>query len=273
MGDVNGDWLPSGGDGPGARDMSGPTGSGRAGVLLDAISVAFPDTSIDPSVVFAQLPIVATEFDSVGAISLRATFADTVLCYEDVYSRVQGVTFISNLVGDEVRIEWYDPTGGLNPICIGTDTLLAVEFELVGELGEASPLHFTSACVIGNETGDPITDVTFIDGSCLLGSNVGVAGAPAVVPRFALHAVRPAPCRWQATFTYDLARGGKVSLHVYDVSGRLVRTLVDRFQPPGQHSIAWAMADDSGGRVPSGVYFVRMRAGAYSESRKFLVLR
>ncbi len=51
-----------------------------------------------------------------------------------------------------------------------------------------------------------------------------------------------------------------VSLSVYDVGGRLVRTLVDEPQGPGYYSVVWDGRDESGRTVPPGVYFYRLAA-------------
>ncbi len=67
--------------------------------------------------------------------------------------------------------------------------------------------------------------------------------------------------------------GGHVSLRVYDVSGRLVRTLVDGELPPGRHSSRWDGRDDAGTPVASGVYFYMLDAPGFSARGKGIVLR
>jgi flagellar hook assembly protein FlgD len=50
-----------------------------------------------------------------------------------------------------------------------------------------------------------------------------------------------------------------VALKVFDVTGRVVRTLVDRALEPGAHAIAWDGMSDAGIRTSSGVYFYELR--------------
>jgi flagellar hook assembly protein FlgD len=64
-----------------------------------------------------------------------------------------------------------------------------------------------------------------------------------------------------------------VTLRVYDVSGRLVRTLVDGRQPEGVATATWDGRNDGGGRVASGVYFYRLEAGDTRATRRMVLLK
>ncbi|MBD3220175.1 hypothetical protein GF314_02955, partial [bacterium] len=59
----------------------------------------------------------------------------------------------------------------------------------------------------------------------------------------------------------------------YDVAGRRVRTLVDEVRPAGRHEVLWNGADDSGRALSSGVYFARMRADGFQQTRKMTLVR
>lgn len=62
-------------------------------------------------------------------------------------------------------------------------------------------------------------------------------------------------------------------LEIYDASGRLVRSLLDRSLPAGPQAIPWDCITSAGERVPSGVYFYRLTAGSFVESKRLAVLR
>jgi flagellar hook assembly protein FlgD len=64
-----------------------------------------------------------------------------------------------------------------------------------------------------------------------------------------------------------------VSLRVYNVSGRLIRTLVSGSAPAGPSTVTWDGRDSAGGRVSSGVYFYRLDNGQRSLTRKGVLLR
>jgi hypothetical protein len=67
--------------------------------------------------------------------------------------------------------------------------------------------------------------------------------------------------------------GGEVSLRIYDVRGRLVRTLVSGHGVPGEQSVTWDGRDDRGYSVASGVYFYRLSAGGVSMTRKMVLTK
>ena len=66
---------------------------------------------------------------------------------------------------------------------------------------------------------------------------------------------------------------GYVELKIYDISGQLVKTLVNEFKPAGSYSITWDGRNEAGQRVVSGVYFYRMMAGDFIKMRKMLLTK
>ncbi len=65
----------------------------------------------------------------------------------------------------------------------------------------------------------------------------------------------PNPLNPSTTIHFELSAPGSVRLHIYDVAGRLVKTLADEFMGSGAHHVAWDGTSRSGSRVASGVYF------------------
>ncbi|HKW13104.1 MAG TPA: FlgD immunoglobulin-like domain containing protein [Candidatus Krumholzibacteria bacterium] len=83
----------------------------------------------------------------------------------------------------------------------------------------------------------------------------------------------PNPFNPVTTISYTLPAGNHVSLSIYDASGRLVRTLVDEVKPSGSHQVTWNGMDNTHAPVSSGVYFYRLQAGAFSETKKMVLLK
>jgi hypothetical protein len=91
---------------------------------------------------------------------------------------------------------------------------------------------------------------------------------------FALGQNIPNPFNPTTTIHYDVpSGGGVVTLQVFDVSGRLVRTLVDGHQAPGSKSVVWNGTNERGQGVASGIYFCRMTAPGFSSTRKMLLVQ
>jgi outer membrane protein assembly factor BamB len=72
---------------------------------------------------------------------------------------------------------------------------------------------------------------------------------------------------------YGLAKPGEVSLKLYDITGRLVRTLVAGEKKAGIYSISWTGKDSHGNKVASGIYFYRLVSGDFSKTRKMILIR
>ncbi len=72
---------------------------------------------------------------------------------------------------------------------------------------------------------------------------------------------------------FDLPRAGAVSLIVYDLLGREVRTLVTGMQQPGYESFVWDGRNTAARQVPSGIYIARLMTPEYSKSIKMLLLK
>ncbi|MCA9758622.1 MAG: T9SS type A sorting domain-containing protein, partial [Candidatus Eisenbacteria bacterium] len=65
----------------------------------------------------------------------------------------------------------------------------------------------------------------------------------------------------------------KVSVSIFDVAGRMVRTLATDTFEAGRHQVAWDQKDDRGNDALSGVYYVRMQSNEFTASRSVVVSR
>jgi hypothetical protein len=83
----------------------------------------------------------------------------------------------------------------------------------------------------------------------------------------------PNPFNPETTINFTVPEKGQVALKIYDANGRLVRSLVDGVSEPGSHNVSWDGRDNNGASVSSGVYFYRLTAGKFNESRKMVLLK
>jgi len=96
----------------------------------------------------------------------------------------------------------------------------------------------------------------------------------AIPQSYRLYPNTPNPFNPTTSIRYDVpASGGVVTLHIYDVSGRLVRTLLDGPQTAGQKTVSWNGRDNRGRGVASGVYFYRLRAPGYQRTLKMVLVQ
>jgi hypothetical protein len=83
----------------------------------------------------------------------------------------------------------------------------------------------------------------------------------------------PNPFNPVTRISFALKEKGPVSLRVYDVSGRLVKVLVEEVRGAGFYETSWDGTNDSGRQAASGIYFCRMTATGYERTQKMVMLR
>ena len=92
--------------------------------------------------------------------------------------------------------------------------------------------------------------------------------SPSIPALATLHNNYPNPFSSSTTISYELAREGHVNITLFDLQGRAVRTLVDTYQSPGNHSYAL-----DAGNLPSGTYVYQIDVGDWQASKKLLLVR
>ena len=108
------------------------------------------------------------------------------------------------------------------------------------------------------------------------------ATAASLLPRaFALSQNMPNPFNPTTTIAYAIpgnvdgaaVEATYVRLHVYDIRGRRVATLVNGVQKPGRYTAVWDGRDATGHSAPSGVYFYRIETDRFTQSRKMMLVK
>jgi len=87
-----------------------------------------------------------------------------------------------------------------------------------------------------------------------------------------LYNARPNPFKTQTAIRYSIPLPTRVSLLIYDISGRLVRTLINEEQTSGIYNVNWDMKNDRSQTVAAGVYFYKFQTPYYSATRKLLLV-
>ena len=90
---------------------------------------------------------------------------------------------------------------------------------------------------------------------------------------FTLYQNHPNPFNPLTTIRYDLPEDGFVNVTIYDMMGRVVRSLVNMEQNAGFKSIQWNATDDTGSPVSAGLYLYTIQAGEFRQTKKMVLLK
>jgi hypothetical protein len=101
----------------------------------------------------------------------------------------------------------------------------------------------------------------------------GVDDQPGLRAALMLEQNTPNPFNPQTTIKFDLPEGGPVRLSVFDVAGRLIRTLVDASMPQGSYETTWDGRDSAGREVASGSYLARLEFDSRIETVRMGLIR
>ncbi len=102
-------------------------------------------------------------------------------------------------------------------------------------------------------------------------TTVSLTNVPAIRTR--LIGAAPNPFNPETTIHFAVGRTGPVRIAVYDMTGRLLRTLVDRVAETGELKARWDGKDETGRRLPSGPYIIRLETVDLVDSQKITLLK
>jgi hypothetical protein len=90
---------------------------------------------------------------------------------------------------------------------------------------------------------------------------------------YALHQNYPNPFNPVTTIRYDLPEDAQVMIRIFDIQGRIVRTLVDGHEDAGRKAVPWNATNQVGEPVAAGMYIYMIQSGGFSQVRKMLLLK
>jgi hypothetical protein len=219
----------------------------------------------------AEFPYADTvRVDSMGRIvSLR--YGEEVVTYD--FTKADADTYHvperSPRGGDTywvVSVQHPDSVPGFDA-CLGMGPCLEVRWTLPGAADADFTEFYAPGIGMVRSYGAWSSNVLIhrvIDGV----STTGVDPVSDPIRAYALRQNYPNPFNPVTAISYDLPAASHVTLKVFDLTGREVATLVDRFEGPGVRSVSFDAA-----ALATGVYYYRLRAGGYVETKKLVVLR
>ncbi len=111
-----------------------------------------------------------------------------------------------------------------------------------------------------------------LDGGCAA-TGVGGDEVASLPTEYSLLQNAPNPFNPVTRIAFEIPRSGLVQLSVYNVTGTLIRTLVNETLPRAKHTVLWDGSDESGRSVASGVYFYRLETAGFAETKKMMLLK
>ena len=190
-----------------------------------------------------------------GAWTGEVTLGERIDGWEyDVYEANNSVLFTT--------VNWPNP---LDP-----DTSLLVEFNMLispdAETGDVA-LAISNILMI-DFLGNPGVEGVGSDGVFTITSGGLVSDDAILLSDFSLHQNYPNPFNPNTTIRFEVETHRHATLHIYDITGRVVKTLVDEQLQPGEYEVQWDASN-----VASGVYFYRLHAGDRQITRKLVLLK
>jgi hypothetical protein len=96
---------------------------------------------------------------------------------------------------------------------------------------------------------------------------------PNAPDKFALFQNQPNPFNPETKISYYLSEGCEVKLTIYNILGRRVKTLFEGHQNAGVKTLVWDGKNDQGEQLSSGIYFYRLQAGEFIQTKKMNLLK
>ncbi len=150
----------------------------------------------------------------------------------------------------------------------GTVRIVAVGASPISYEGEIARLVFD---LNDKETGINMTGEAFVNENSA--TQLGDVSVMEIPTEFALGDNYPNPFNPTTTFTYSLPEASHVTVEVYDVSGRLVQTLVDAQKEAGRYDVRWDGQNSAGSLVASGLYLYRIKASSFTQVKTMMLVK
>ena len=139
-----------------------------------------------------------------------------------------------------------------------------VSFSGNGSMGQSTPIG------VGSASGKTVY-AGFWSKPWVLAAILDTEGTGPLVDR--IYQNFPNPFAHTTQIAYSVAEPSLVEISVFNVEGRMVRTLVSEYASPGRYVTSWDGRSDLGVQASPGVYFCRMSVSGYRSARKMLFLR
>ena len=248
-------------------------------LILSTVYIEPGDTAV------LTLSLHNQSFD-VGAFSAKLILADSSKARFIEVQRGVAVTdfavFLSSLTNGSIRItgiaNWpnYDPAP---PLPLGTHEIAIVKVAVDDTVSQGSQITISFDRSVdmlnmisdtsGYETAEPMT----INGTIIIGSANGIEQDIQTPVTYVLENNYPNPFNAGTNIGFSIREPGFALLKIYDILGRKVAVLFERYVPAGTYNVAWDGKSDTNQPLSSGMYFYRLIFNGSSITKKMSMVK
>ena len=116
---------------------------------------------------------------------------------------------------------------------------------------------------MSSETGDPF----------FIGPNLSTVESKIIPDTHTLYSAYPNPFNPTTRLRYELSNSEYISINIYDLNGKYVKSLVNSIQGAGYWTIVWDATNNLGQPVSAGMYIYTIQAGEFRQTRKMVLLK
>ena len=248
-----------------------------------------PTSSIGQAGQSIQFVVHVSTTEAIGALQFTLEYDATVATYQSVALHASmpvgfSITNVNtNLplpgpyaAGTNENVLVQISGNGINQSFTGEQDVAVLTFHFAANACDSSPIAFDPTCQrthLATLQLLPICNPLLLSGTISTDCSSDVPGFPEGRSLRLLQNV-PNPFNPSTTIRFELAGASPVQLRVFDISGRMIRSLMDApAVAAGPHEIMWDGRDDAGQGLPSGVYYYQLSTPEASATRRTLLLK
>jgi len=258
--------VPAGVDGAGRVKLYAPNPYEGGSSISHWDVSAFPNLLMEPAIntdLHNTVDLALSHFTDIGWLATCGVPPTTVA--------ITSFDVLATATGVELRARFYSTLGAASFVIVYRADSGSESFKGIATLDAPTNGNFSYV----DETALPGRSyryqISVIDADGEFFSPTEEVTLPKA--RIELSQNAPNPFNPSTTIRFVLPASQRVGLAIYSASGALVRMLVDDVKPHGPNEVTWDGRDSAGNPVGSGVYFYRLTAGKFSDSRKMVLLK
>jgi len=155
----------------------------------------------------------------------------------------------------------------------GAFSLITVDFVAIGSSGYSSMVDLEYSAMASTAFADLLPVLAVRDTVLVIESPTSIDPLSSVPQEYELTQNYPNPFNPETTIEFALPQGANVSLKIYDVTGKLVKTLVDEPLSAGRFQATWDATNEYGSAVSSGIYIYRLSSGSFQQIKRMVLLK